>query len=251
MPAKNSKTPKTLEILSLIEQGLSNSEICKLVNCSQVCVSTIKKRNNLPRSSRFKFDWTEIQKFYNEGNSLRDCIKEFKVSQSAMLNATRRGFLKTRGISDSLKERYKKHPAKSLSEERKRKQSETILQKVKNGTWHYSFSKVRTHEFNSKFAGKIKCMGLWEYEYAKYLDANNIEWRRPKEKFYYEFNGLKSGKGYYIPDFYLIADAVYVEIKGYETDKDRAKWKWFPKDLKHLVLKRQDLLNLGLSLSDR
>ena len=94
-------------------------------------------------------------------------------------------------------------------------------------------------------------MGRWELEYAKYLDRNDIEWRRPKEKFYYEFEGLKSGNGYYIPDFYLVKEQIYVEIKGYETDKDRAKWKWFPKDLNFKVLKRQELIDLGLDISDK
>lgn len=129
--------------------------------------------------------------------------------------------------------------------------SKTISEKVKNGTWHYSFSKVRTHEYNSKTNGIIKVMGRWELEYVKYLDKNNINWIPNKNKFYYEFSELKRGNGYYIPDFYLIDENCYVEIKGYETNKDRAKWKWFPHKLK--ILKRKELTTdpYNLFLSDK
>lgn len=80
--------------------------------------------------------------------------------------------------------------------------------------------------------------------YAKYLDENNIEWQRPKTKFYYEFIGLKQGNGYYTPDFYLVKEDKYIEIKGYETDRDRAKWKWFPQKLE--VLKEKQLKELKI-----
>lgn len=54
----------------------------------------------------------------------------------------------------------------------------------------------------------------------------------------YEFNNNTS---YYTPDFYLIDIDLYIEIKGYETDKDRAKWSCFP--LKLRVIKGAELLN--------
>jgi hypothetical protein len=129
--------------------------------------------------------------------------------------------------------------------------SKSICDKVKNGTWHYSFSKVRTHEYQSKNNGIIKVMGSWELKYVKYLDENNINWIQNKNKFYYEFDGLMNKCGYYVPDFYLIDEEVYIEIKGYETDKDRAKWKWFPHKLK--VLKRKELSShpYNLCLSDK
>lgn len=202
---------------------------------------------------RLKYNWVEIQEYYDSGHSYRDCIKKYGMHSLTLCKAMRRGDLKTRTATEGMRLRVKtcgptcpKH-----TEESKKKIQEIVAEKVKNGTWHYSFSKVCTHEFDSKFVGKVKLMGRWELEYAKYLDNNNIEWRRPKEKFYYEFSGLKAGKGYYTPDFYLVKDNIYVEIKGYETDKDKAKWFWFPKDLKHKVLKRQDLLDLGLDLSDK
>lgn len=105
----------------------------------------------------------------------------------------------------------------------KKKISETIKAKIQSDEWHLSFSKSRTHEYKG-----IKLHGKWELEYAKFLDENNIKWRRPTEKFEYEFKGKK---GYYTPDFFLIDEKQYVEIKGYPTEKDFAKWNNFPFDL--------------------
>lgn len=114
--------------------------------------------------------------------------------------------------------------------------SKTITKKIKNGTWHNSFSKSRTHEYNNQ-----KFYGTWELNYAKWLDENKIKWRKVTETFQYEFEGKKRR---YTPDFYLIDEQCYIEIKGYETDKDRAKWKQFPFKLK--ILKGKELKDLGI-----
>lgn len=114
--------------------------------------------------------------------------------------------------------------------------SKTINEKIKNGTWHLSFSHSRIYKYNG-----INLHGKWELEYAKYLDESNIKWRRPTEKFEYYFENKKR---YYTPDFYLINENIYIEIKGYETDKDRAKWKSFPLNLK--IIKGKDLYKIGL-----
>lgn len=120
--------------------------------------------------------------------------------------------------------------------EQSKKISKTVNEKIKSGTWHLSFSKRRIHEYKG-----IKFNGTWELKYAKYLDENSINWRRPTESFLYIFEG-KSRR--YTPDFYLIDDDLYIEIKGYETPKDRAKWEQFP--LKLEVLKGNELKKMGL-----
>ena len=79
--------------------------------------------------------------------------------------------------------------------------------------------------------------------YAKYLDENKIKWIRNKDIFSYSFDG-KERK--YKPDFYLIDEDVYVEIKGYKTDKDTAKWLQFPTHRKLKVLMKKELKELGL-----
>jgi hypothetical protein len=109
---------------------------------------------------------------------------------------------------------------KSRSDEHAAKVSKAIQTKIQNGTWHLSFSKSRTHYYKG-----VALHGLWEVAYAKWLDDNSIKWRRPTEKFPYEYEGRTR---YYTPDFYLEDQCIYVEIKGYPTSKDIAKWEAFP-----------------------
>lgn len=117
-----------------------------------------------------------------------------------------------------------------------KKLSSTIKRKVAEGTWHNSFSKIRTHEYKG-----MKFHGKWELAYAKWLDQQEIKWRKPEESFSYVFDGKERR---YTPDFYLIDEACYIEIKGYETEKDRAKWSQFP--LKLRVIKGEELFNMKL-----
>ena len=138
-------------------------------------------------------------------------------------------------------ESYQKRRSQSAknrrySQEYREKMSETIMKKVEKGTWHLSFSKSRTHEYKG-----VKLHGLWEVKFAMNLDDKNVEWRRPTEKFPYEFEGKTRN---YTPDFWVPEIDSYVEIKGYTTPKDEAKWKQFP--MKLIVLKGEDLVQMGI-----
>lgn len=75
--------------------------------------------------------------------------------------------------------------------------------------------RVKLYEYNG-----VKLLGTWELSVAKWFDLHNIVWERPKNYFEYEWNGTRK----YFPDFYLPKYDLYVEVKGYETDRDIAKW---------------------------
>lgn len=117
--------------------------------------------------------------------------------------------------------------------------SKTVNEKVKDGTWHNSFSRARCYEYNG-----IQLYGKWELAYAKYLDDLGIIWERPTQSFPYKFEDKIRR---YTPDFFLVETNEWVEIKGYPTKKDFAKWRDFPYELK--VLFGEDLFELGLIAS--
>lgn len=76
---------------------------------------------------------------------------------------------------------------------------------------------------------KIEYKGIildssWEVEFAKWCDAHEIEWERPIKGFEYEWNGNRI----YYPDFYLPEFDIYIEVKGFERSRDRAKWSSVP-----------------------
>lgn len=81
----------------------------------------------------------------------------------------------------------------------------------------------------------VKLHGSWELKFAQWCDRNDIEWEKNTKYFLYEWNGERR----YFPDFYLPEYNSYVEVKGYETDRDVAKWNAFPEKL--IVVKSSDI----------
>lgn len=84
----------------------------------------------------------------------------------------------------------------------------------------------------------IKFHGKWELEFYLWCKNNNVDIRRCDESFDYIWNGNRK----YFPDFYLSELDSYVEIKGYETDRDRAKWSNFPKKL--IIIKKDSIMKI-------
>lgn len=95
--------------------------------------------------------------------------------------------------------------------------------------------------YSSKIAGEVFLDSSWELAYAKYLDENNIEWKRNTKKFKYV--KPDGNVGHYTPDFYLLVEDEYVEIKGFKTELDDYKWKSL-KNLKILFQKELEELKI-------
>lgn len=74
------------------------------------------------------------------------------------------------------------------------------------------------------------CDSSWELAFVIYNLEHNISFKRNKEGFKYIFDGIER---MYYPDFIILND-IYVEIKGYETERDRTKLKQFPYDIQLL-----------------
>lgn len=70
--------------------------------------------------------------------------------------------------------------------------------------------------------------GPYEKTFAEFLDSKKITWEKNQKQFPYVYEDETKK---YKPDFYLKDYDVYVETKGYETDKDHAKWRDFPHKL--------------------
>lgn len=127
-----------------------------------------------------------------------------------------------------------------LTEETKSKLRDIVSKKIENGTWHNSFARSRTHVYRGH-----KLYGTWEVKFAMFLDEKGYKWSRPRESFSYYYDRER----HYTPDFYLDDFQTYVEIKGWKTQKDEAKWKYFPYPL--IVLSGSDLSKLGIDIQVR
>jgi hypothetical protein len=114
--------------------------------------------------------------------------------------------------------------------------SKIINEKVAKGEWHTSLAKHMHYTYKG-----VDLHGKWELQYAMFLDENFIPWIRNKESFSYTYQD-KLRK--YTPDFYLPETNEYIEIKGYKTEKDDAKWSQFPSNRKLVILMKKELETL-------
>jgi len=83
------------------------------------------------------------------------------------------------------------------------------------------------------------CDSSWELAYVIYCLEHDIKIERNWKSFEYILDGESH---LYFPDFYLPDENTYVEIKGYEHDKDTCKFEQFPENLK--VYRKKDLLEI-------
>jgi very-short-patch-repair endonuclease/predicted DNA-binding protein YlxM (UPF0122 family) len=68
-----------------------------------------------------KYDWNEIQLFYDQDHTWKDIHNKFGVGSAAIANAVQRGRLKVRTKSEAIQLHHRKFGAPKHSEETKRK----------------------------------------------------------------------------------------------------------------------------------
>jgi hypothetical protein len=130
-------------------------------------------------------------------------------------------------------------------EEKRARQSIIMKRAVENNPESYTSSnRGRTKQIEYK---EIKFQGQWELDFYMWCEEQGIAVERSKVWFDYNWNGARK----YNPDFYLPELNTYVEVKGYETDRDRNKWLQFPKNLviikaKQIFEIRKGIFNLRL-----
>ena len=109
---------------------------------------------------------------------------------------------------------------KQHTDEEKKKISEGIRKAIINNPESYSSSnvngRIKHYEYNN-----VILDGKWELEVAKFLDTNNIKWEKPNKGIPYNWN---NSVHLYFPDFYLPEFNYYIEVKGYQRDRDINKW---------------------------
>lgn len=142
-------------------------------------------------------------------------------------------------MSNEAKQRRSKRSEKAsearwLKPDAKEKASIAMKKAVENNPESYTSSnrgRVKQVEYNG-----LKFHGNWELKFYKYCKSNHIKCERLSQSFPY--NWKKSSHSYF-PDFYLPEYDVWVEVKGYKTERDDAKWSQFP--FKHVVIMKNEI----------
>lgn len=124
--------------------------------------------------------------------------------------------------------------------EDRKKHSDTMKQVVaKNPESYTSANRGRTKQI---IYNEIKFQGRWELKFYKWCEHNNIKCERNFTGFSYFWNGDRL----YYPDFYLTDLDYYVEVKGYQTERDIAKWNQFPKKL--LIIEKKSITEIDKAI---
>jgi len=137
-------------------------------------------------------------------------------------------------ISNETRKKISENSKKrKYTEEDKIKHSEIMKRVVELHPDSYTKNNVVGRVKNIEYNG-VKLKGSWELIVVKWFDENDIEWEHETKYFEYEWEGSRR----YYPDFYLPKFNLFIEVKGYETERDREKWRSVPN---LIVLKKNEI----------
>ena len=163
-----------------------------------------------------------------------------KTGSNQFLKAEKLGFSKPIVSEDtrkknSIRSKNRKHDKSTIEKIRVSMQNA-----VRKNPESYSASNINGRVKKIEYKGFL-LDGNWELTFAKWCDENGIKWERNKKGFEYQWNGNRL----YYPDFYLSEFDIYIEIKGYQRDRDIEKWKSIPN---LLVLKCNEIKKIKNNL---
>ncbi len=134
----------------------------------------------------------------------------------------------------------KKHTEESLE-----KMKIVASKNAKRGKDSNFYGKTPKHGRGSwyicKDGSKVWMRSTWETKFAAYLDINNIGWLYEIKKFpitYLDKNGT------YTPDFYLIKENKYIEVKGWWRDDAKIKFDSFKEQYSDIEIELYDKIKL-------
>jgi DNA-binding CsgD family transcriptional regulator/5-methylcytosine-specific restriction endonuclease McrA len=80
-------------VVELLAQGLAKVEIARRLGVSKATVSYHVRCLGKPVDERFgkRYDWDAVQHYYDDGHSVRECMKAFGFSSASWSDAARRG----------------------------------------------------------------------------------------------------------------------------------------------------------------
>ena len=128
-------------------------------------------------------------------------------------------------------------------------------EKLSKSATSFNNGRIRTKYFEiySPYQHKIvSVQGTYELKYAEYLNKNNIKWIRSRQiSIQYKRNENDIIRNYF-PDFYLVDNNHYIEVKGYFSPNDKIKMNLvitqnINKKIK--ILQKEDLESLGIILN--
>lgn len=92
------------DVARLHAAGLTGREIAQRLGVTPPTVCYHLRRLGIPAQRQGRYDWAEVQAYYDDGHSMRDCVKRFGFSHQTWHAAKRRGDITTRPPAMSIDE---------------------------------------------------------------------------------------------------------------------------------------------------
>jgi Homeodomain-like domain/HNH endonuclease len=84
------------EVARLHAQGLTGKAIAEELGITPPTVCYYLRRLGVPKQRQGRYDWGEVQAYYDDGHSMRDCVERFGFSHQTWHAAMLRGDIRTR-----------------------------------------------------------------------------------------------------------------------------------------------------------
>jgi DNA-binding transcriptional ArsR family regulator len=84
------------KVKALIEQGFALAEISRALGISKPTASYHARALGIPPRPKPQYDWREVQRYYDAGNSITACQQRFGFARKTFMDAVGRGLLMTR-----------------------------------------------------------------------------------------------------------------------------------------------------------
>lgn len=85
----------------LLVEGLTKAEVARRFGVSKPTVTYHASRLGLPIDERGarRYDWTEVQRYYDEGHTISECVVRFGFARATYVAAVKRGDLISRPVA--------------------------------------------------------------------------------------------------------------------------------------------------------
>ena len=236
------------------ESGMSMSKISKKYFISTGSVFRQMKKFGIQTRQPTVFNIVKdnLELDYKSGLSISEISKKYGVSRTVVFRKMKKFGIQSRSTSqmgrlvspDVRKKISDAHKGKVFTIEHRRKISES-----KKGEKHPNFGKKCKHSKRCWYTcpdGKTVSMrSQWEVWYAEHLKLNNIDFKYEPKTFI-----LSNGRAY-TPDFLIVENNEWIEVKGWfrleHMEKLDAFQKEYPNE-KLILADKKYLQNLGIDL---
>jgi DNA-binding CsgD family transcriptional regulator len=101
-----SAVPTRRQVATLLAEDVPRAEIARRLGISKATVSYHARRlgERIDARCARRYDWEAVQRYYDEGHSVRDCIEAFGFSAASWFDAVNRGALVARPSATPISE---------------------------------------------------------------------------------------------------------------------------------------------------